>query len=139
MLSHTTNIRIRYAETDQMKVVYYANYFIYFETGRTELLRSLGLPYSELEKQGYILPVIEAHAKYYRSASYDNSINIVTIMKDIPTVKIRLDYEVKDPIRNELIVEGYTLHSFVNSKTRRPTRAPEIFLKTIEKAFNDKR
>lgn len=136
MIKHTTQIRVRYAETDQMKVVYYANYFVYFETGRTELLRSLGLPYSEFEKMGYILPVIEAHANYYKSASYDHSIDIITTLRNIPTVKIRLDYEVKDPVTNELIAEGYTVHSFVNSETRKPTRAPGVFLKTIEKAFN---
>jgi acyl-CoA thioester hydrolase len=136
MIKHTTKIRVRYAETDQMKVVYYANYFVYFETARTELLRSIGLPYTELEKIGYILPVIEANAKYYKPATYDSPIAIITTLKEIPTVKIRLDYEVKDSETNELIAEGYTVHSFVNSETRKPTRAPNVFLNAIDKPFN---
>lgn len=136
MIKHTTKIRVRYAETDQMKVVYYANYFVYFVTARTELLRSIGLPYTELEKIGYILPVIEANAKYYKSATYDSSIAIITTLKEIPTVKIRLDYEVKDSETNELIAEGYTVHSFVNSETRKPIRAPNVFLNAIDKPFN---
>jgi acyl-CoA thioester hydrolase len=136
MIIHTTNIRIRYAETDQMGIVHHANYFVYFETGRTELLRSLGLPYSELEKLGYILPVIEANAKYYKSVAYDHSVDIITTLRDMPAVKIRLEYEVKDSETNELIAEGYTVHSFVNSETRKPTRAPDVFLNAIEKPFN---
>jgi len=106
-----------------MKVVYYANYFVYFEQGRTELLRTIGLAYTELEKMGYILPVIEAHAKYYKSASYDHPI-------------IELNYEVRDSETNQLIAMGYTIHSFVNTSNRKPTRALKIFIDMIEKALN---
>ncbi len=137
MIKHTTQIRVRYAETDQMNVVYYSNYFVYFESGRTELLRSIGLPYTEFEKMGYILPVIEAYAKYYKSAAYDDLINVITILKELPAARIKLDYEIRDNKTNELIAEGYTVHSFVKSETRKPTRAPEIFLKTLETAFNN--
>ncbi|MDP2208715.1 MAG: thioesterase family protein [Bacteroidota bacterium] len=137
MIKHTTQIRVRYAETDQMNVVYYSNYFVYFESGRTELLRSIGLPYTELEKMGYILPVIEANAKYYKSAAYDDVITVITTLKELPTARIKLDYEIRDNKTNELIAEGYTVHSFVKSETRKPTRAPEIFLKTLETAFNN--
>jgi len=137
MITHTSNIRIRYAETDQMGVVHHANYFVYFEAGRTELLRSLGFPYSELEKLGFILPVIEANAKYYKSVAYDHSIDIITTLREMPAVKIRLDYEVKDSDTKELIADGYTVHSFVNSETRKPTRAPSVFLNAIDKPFNN--
>lgn len=137
MIKHTTQIRIRYAETDQMNVVYYANYFVFFESGRTELLRSIGLPYTELEKMGYILPVIEANARYYKPASYDDSIDVLTMLKELPTARIKLEYEVRDNKTNELIAEGYTVHSFVKSDTRKPARPPEIFLKTLETAFNN--
>lgn len=136
MIKHTTQIRIRYAETDQMKVVYYANYFVFFESGRSELLRSIGLPYTELEKMGYLLPVIEANAKYYKSAAYDDSIDVLTMLKELPTARIKLEYEVRNSETNELIAEGYTVHSFVKSDTRKLTRAPEIFLKTLETALN---
>lgn len=135
MIKHTTQIRVRYAETDQMNVVYYANYFVYFETGRTELLRSIGLPYTELENMGYILPVIEANAKYYKPVGYDDLINVITTLKELPTARIKLNYEIKDNTTTEMIAEGYTVHSFVKSNTRKPTRAPDIFLKTLETAF----
>ncbi len=132
-LSNIINIRVRYAETDQMKVVYYANYFVYFESGRSELLRSIGLPYSELEKLGYILPVIEAYAKYYKSASYDDILEIKTILEKNNYIKIKLSYEVRTHSNGELIAEGYTIHGFIDSKTKKPKRAPEIFIKAIEK------
>ncbi len=137
MIKHTTQIRVRYAETDQMNVVYYSNYFVFFESGRTELLRSIGLPYTELEITGYILPVIEAYAKYYKPATYDDLINVITILKELPTARIKLEYEIRDNKTNDLIAEGYTIHSFVKSFTRKPSRAPEIFLKTLETALNN--
>lgn len=139
LIKHTTQIRVRYAETDQMNVVYYSNYFVFFESGRTELLRSIGLPYTELEKMGYILPVIEANAKYFKSAAYDDLIDVITILKELPTARIKLEYEVRDNKTNELIAEGYTVHSFVLSETRKPTRPPSIFLKLLESAFTDSR
>lgn len=132
-LSNTTTIRVRYAETDQMKVVYYANYFVYFESGRSELLRSIGLPYAELEKLGYILPVIEAYAKYYKPASYDDLLEIKTTLEKNNNIKIKLTYEVRTKANGELIAEGYTIHGFLDSKTKKPRRAPEIFINAIEK------
>ncbi len=137
MIKHTTQIRVRYAETDQMNVVYYSNYFVYFESGRTELLRSIGLPYTQLENMGYILPVVEAYAKYYNSASYDDLIDVITILKELPTSRIKLEYEVRNTHTSELIAEGYTIHGFLKSDTRKPTRSPEIFLKTVKTAFNN--
>lgn len=137
MIKHLSQIRVRYAETDQMNVVYYSNYFVYFESGRTELLRSIGLAYTEFETMGYILPVIEAYAKYYKSAAYDDLINVITILKELPTARIKLYYEIRDNKTNGLLAEGYTIHSFVKSETRKPTRAPEIFMKALETAFNN--
>ncbi len=136
MLTHTTNIRVRYAETDQMNAVYYANYFIYFEQGRTELLRTIGLAYTELEKMGYILPVIEAHARYFKSAAYDHPINVITILRSVPTAKIEIEYEVRDSETDQLIATGYTIHGFVKANTRKPTRAPKSFIDLIEKALS---
>ncbi len=136
MLSHTTNIRIRYAETDQMNVVYYSNYFVYFETGRTELFRSIGLPYSKIEKMGYILPVVEAYAKYYKSVAYDDVIHVITKINEIQSAKVKLEYEIREAETKDLIAEGFTVHIFLNSKTRKINRAPEIFSNTIQKAFD---
>ncbi|MDI6802589.1 MAG: thioesterase family protein [Bacteroidota bacterium] len=139
MIKHTTQIRVRYAETDQMNIVYYSNYFVYFESGRTELLRSIGLAYTELENMGYILPVIEANAKYFKPAAYDDLIDVITVLKELPTARIKLEYEVRNSKTNELIAEGYTVHSFVLSETHKPTRPPNIFLKLLESAFTDSR
>lgn len=132
MVSNKIKIRVRYAETDQMKIVYYANYFIYFEAGRSELLRSIGLPYSELEKFGYLLPVIEAYAKYHKSATYDDLIEVNTKLDEYNNVKIKLTYDVYNISTGELIAEGYTVHGFIDSNTMKPKRPPDIFIKAIK-------
>lgn len=137
MLSHSITIRVRYAETDQMKVVYYSNYLVYFEIGRTELLRSIGLPYTELEKLGYILPVIETYARYFKAASYDDLIEIKTTLGINSNIKIKLNYEIINHTTKEKISEGYTIHAFVDARTMKPKKAPEIFLNTIKKYLNN--
>lgn len=134
MIKHTTDIRVRYADTDQMKFVYYGKFFEYFEQGRSDLLREVGLPYPRIEAMGLYLPVIEAHAKYRRPAHYDDLLHIVTIFREMPVARIRLEYEVVKEGETELIAEGYTLHTFVNAATGKPTRAPAQFLEAIEKA-----
>jgi acyl-CoA thioester hydrolase len=133
-LRHETALRVRYADTDQMKFAYYGVYFEYFEQGRSDLLRSVGLPYATLEGMGFILPVIEAHAEYKRAAHYDDLLHIVTILNSRPVARVRLDYEVYNAERNELIATGYTIHSFLNAETGRPTRAPAVFLETLDSA-----
>jgi acyl-CoA thioester hydrolase len=135
MLRHETDLRVRYADTDQMKFAYYGVYFEYFEQGRSDLLRSVGLPYATLEGMGYMLPVIEAHAEYKRSAHYDDLLHIVTMLNARPVARVRLDYEVYNADRNELIATGYTIHSFLNAQTGRPTRAPAVFLETLDAAM----
>jgi acyl-CoA thioester hydrolase len=134
MIKHTSNIRVRYADTDQMRTVYYGKYFEYFEQSRSDLLRALGLPYSEIEKHGTLLPVIEAYAKYRRSASYDDLLMVEAVVTDMPVARVRIQYRVLVEGETEPIVEGYTVHSFVNAATGRPTRAPAIFLQTLEEA-----
>jgi acyl-CoA thioester hydrolase len=136
MIRHETNIRIRYAETDQMRQVYYGRYFEYFEQARSELMRHLGLPYSQFEEMGFLLPVIEAHATYKKPARYDELIHVTTILREKPVARIRLDYQVHDETKKELIAEGYTVHGFINAHTGKPTRAPELFLEVLEKAMS---
>ncbi len=133
MIKHTTDIRVRYADTDQMKFVYYAKYFEYFEQGRSDLLREIGLPYPQIEEMGLFLPVIEAHAKYKRAARYDDLLHIVTYFREIPVARIRLEYEVYRDGEEDPIVQGYTVHTFVNAATGKPTRAPAQFIEAIEK------
>jgi acyl-CoA thioester hydrolase len=135
MVSHRTEIRVRYADTDQMQVVYYGKYMEYFEVGRAALIRSLGLPYSELEKRGVLLPVIEAFAKYRRPALYDDLIIIEAAVAEIPKSALKIDYKVFRNGEKEPLAEGHTLHGFLNSSTGRPTRAPLFFLQILEKGM----
>jgi acyl-CoA thioester hydrolase len=138
MVSHETSLRVRYVDTDQMRYAYYGVYFAYFEQGRSDILRSIGLPYPVLEEMGFILPVIEAHAEYKRPAHYDDLLHIVTTLKERPVARVRLDYEVYNESKTERIATGYTIHSFVNSQTGKPTRAPVAFLEFIDNALEGK-
>ncbi len=131
LLSHTSSVRVRYAETDKMGVVYNGNYLTYFEIGRTELLRMYGLPYSELELSGFLLPVLEAKATYYKPAYYDDIITIKTSMYWASAATIRMEYRLFR--NNELITEGYTLHAFISAKTRNTVRPPKIFHDILHK------
>jgi acyl-CoA thioester hydrolase len=135
MVSSTTNIRVRYADTDQMKHVYYSKYLEYFEQGRSDLLRQVGMPYPEIENMGYYLPVVEAHAKYRQPARYDELLEIKTILREVPAARIRLEYEVTRSGDSTLIAEGYTVHSIVNARTGRPVRAPRAFVEALTAAF----
>ncbi len=137
MIKHATQIRVRYADTDQMKVVYYGKFFEYFEVGRAALIRSLGLPYSELEARGILLPVIEAHANYFKSARYDDLLSIEAVVNDLPKSTLRINYNIFCEGSNEELVEGYTIHSFMNALTMKPTRPPTYFLQILEKGMGN--
>ena len=138
MVEHVSDIRVRYSETDQMHAVYYGRFFEYFEQARSELLRSMGLPYSRIEEMGLILPVVEAHAVYKRPARYDDHLRVVVRFRDKPIARIRLDYEVFRADDSEPIADGYTIHTFVNVKTGKPTRAPAQFVEAVEHHMNGK-
>ena len=135
MISTETKIRVRYAETDQMKMVYYARYFEYFEQGRSDLLRQIGLPYPEIERRGFYLPVVEAFASYKKPARYDDHLNVNVMVKEIPQARVRIEYELTNVETNELLADGYTIHSFVNAATSKPARVPDFFLEKFSKAF----
>jgi acyl-CoA thioester hydrolase len=136
MIKHATQIRVRYADTDQMKVVYHGKYLEYFEVGRAALIRSLGLPYSELETRGILLPVIEAFAKYRKPARYDDLLSIEAIISDLPQATLKIDYQVFRNHEEEPLAEGYTVHSFLNVVTGKPTRPPLYFMQILEKALH---
>ena len=139
MITTETKIRVRYADTDQMKMVYYAKFFEYFEQGRSDLLRSLGLPYSEIEQMGYYLPVTEAHAKYLKPARYDDLLFVAVVLKDIPQVRVRIEYEVRNDATKELLAEGYTIHSFIGIASGKPARAPDRFIELVSEAFQKRK
>ena len=135
-MHHCTDIRVRYADTDQMKFVYYGKYFEYFEQGRSDLLRAIGLPYPQIEAMGLFLPVIEAHATYKRAARYDDLLHVMTYFRDMPVARVKIDYEVLNASDNGLIAEGYTVHTFINAATGKPTRAPAQFLQAVAGRMN---
>ncbi|NUQ80927.1 MAG: acyl-CoA thioesterase [Bacteroidetes bacterium] len=134
MISHDLQLRVLYGHTDQMGVVYYGRYFEYFEAGRNELLRAIGLPYYRMEDQGLMLPVVESHADYRGSFRYDDLFTIRTIIRTMPTVKIRLDYELFLP-GGPVQVTGFTQHVFVDRDTRKPRRVPDTILKAFSPYF----
>ncbi|MDI6766942.1 MAG: thioesterase family protein [Bacteroidota bacterium] len=138
MISTETKIRVRYADTDQMKTIYHSKYLEYFEQGRSDLLRETGMPYPKIEAMGFYLPVVEAHAKFLKSGKYDDLLVVKTILKAIPSVRVRLEYEIRNDDTGELLVEGYTIHGFVNANTGKPTRAPAQFLQVVENIFSNK-
>lgn len=130
MYSLTTSIRVRYAETDQMHGVYNGRYFEYFEVGRAELMRSLGLSYRQFEEAGFLLPLTEAYARYLRQVNYDDIIEVVAMLKEAPMARLRIDYEILRG--SEKMTEGFTVHSFIDEKSGRPVRAPKVFLDLLD-------
>ncbi len=110
--------RVRYAETDQMGLVYHANYYVWFEMGRTEHFRLLGLPYVELEAEGVFLPVVETFCQYKAPARYDDLLTIRTTVGEIGAARISFSYQVLRPADGRLLAEGRTVHAFVDEEGR---------------------
>ena len=129
MKTHFHKYRVPYADVDQMSVVYYANYFVYFERGRNELMRDLGLPYKTLEDTGVMLPVIESYCKYFKSAHYDDEIKIVTKISERKGIRIKMECEIFRG--DEKLVEGYTWHVTTNMKGK-PCKFPIQLIKLFD-------
>jgi acyl-CoA thioester hydrolase len=129
MITSEVQIRVLYAHTDKMNIVNNGRYFEFFEAGRNTLLREIGYPYTELEKLNFGLPVIEAHANYISTAAYDDVITIKAFLRQMPTVRVKIDYELY--IEGRLIVTGYTVHSFINLATMKPVRPPKDFIELV--------
>ena len=134
MIQRETSLRVRYGETDKMNYSYYGNYALYYEVGRTEMMRELGMSYKELEDKNVMLPVLDLHVDYKKPASYDELITIKTFIKKKPTVKIKFDYEIYNE-SGELINKGYTTLVFVDMIKNKPIRMPEVFNKIISPYF----
>ena len=132
MLESRTQISVRYAETDMMGIVYHGSYLPWFEVGRTTLLKESGLPYRELEAQGFLLPVIELGSKFLKPAYYDDTVTVITQLRERPTLRIRLDYEIRRG--EELLVTGFTIHAFIN-KAGEPVRPPAYFKERMRTLF----
>ncbi|HJY13588.1 MAG TPA: thioesterase family protein [Flavobacterium sp.] len=129
---HTTHtIRVRYAETDPMKYVYYGNYAAYFELGRVELFRSIGISYDEIEKLGIWLPVSDYNIKYLKPALYDQKLEIHTYVKKIPGVRIEFEYEIYNEEKIK-ITEARTTLFFLDAQTNKVIKCPDFLMKLIE-------
>lgn len=130
MLSHSCNLRVRYGETDQMGVVYHGAYPAYFEQGRTEWLRELGVTYRWMEENRIMLPVVEISIKYTKPARYDDLLKVTTQLRENPTYKITFDYQLLDQ-QNELLATAFTTLVFINMDNNKVTRAPNYLLDRI--------
>ena len=119
-----SRVRVRYAETDQMGVVYYANYLVWFEIGRTDLLRQHGWSYREMEVDGYSLPVIDAQCAYKASAKYDDEIEVRTSGGMVSPVRVKFSYEVVRAADRTLLATGSTVHATLD-RDGKPCRLPE--------------
>lgn len=124
------NVRVRYAETDKMGVVYHGNYAQYFEIGRVEWLRNLGISYKKMEDLGVMLPVVSLTMNYKKSAYYDDDLSIRTIFKKMTSVKIEFDYELYNQ-NGDLLTTGNSVLVFVNMETGRPMAAPQYVVDKI--------
>lgn len=127
---HEFKVRVRYAETDQMGVVYHGNYAQYLEMGRVEWLRNLGLSYSFMEKNGVMLPVVSLTINYKKPARYDDLLTVRTIFKKQESVRIEFDYEIFND-NAELLTTGNSVLVFVDMKTGRPISPPDYVLEKI--------
>jgi acyl-CoA thioester hydrolase len=126
----STKTRVRYSETDQMGVVYHGNYAQFFELGRTEWLRKLGVTYKNMEISGIMLPVISLSCNFIKSAKYDDILTIETFLKKKPMVKIEFEYKIINQ-EDELICTGGSVLAFMNMKTSKPLRCPDYLLKSL--------
>ncbi len=128
MIHTTTKIRIRYAETDQMGLVHHQNYVAFFEQARVEMLTQIGVPYKELEADGFFLPVLEVNVKYLRPNTFDDEIVVHCLLDEMPRVKIHIRYEI---YRGEVLTTTGSSHHGFMDRNGRPCRPPK---KMIEKA-----
>lgn len=132
MIEHLSSVQVRYAETDMMGIVYHGSYLPWLEIGRTELLRAQGIPYRDLEAQGYFLPVLEVGVKYLKSARYDDTITIVSRIVEKPSLRINIEYDLRRG--DELVATARTQHVFID-KAGRPVRPPAAFVTRMDEIF----
>ena len=135
MFKHRTTYRVIYGDTDNMGQAYYGNYFRWFEVGRSEMFRHLGLPYKEVEDNGIFLPVSEAHCKYSTPAKYDEALVIETSVDPAVKAGIKFDYKIYHEDGETLVAQGYTIHPYANTEgkvVRPPGFMKEILSKTRE-------
>lgn len=134
MFTASTQIRVRYGETDRMGYVYYGNYAEYYEVGRIDLLRKLGFSYKTMEDNGIMLPVLSCNIKYIKPAFFDDLLKVVTSVSELPKTRIKFNYEIFNE-KEELLNIGNTELVFINKNLNKPCLAPDDFLEAISAYF----
>ena len=135
MFTSETQIRVRYAETDQMQVVYHGNYAQYFEVARAESIRQLGFTYADMEALGVMMPIIELHTKFLRPAHYDDLLTVKVILKELPADhRIEFHHEVYNE-KQKLLTIGRAVLYFINSRTKEKTGIPDVLSQKLEMYF----
>ncbi len=134
MIHTVSNVRVRYAETDRMDVVYHSNYFVWFETARILMLDGLGIPYKEMESKGYLIPVLDASAQYKQPAQFDDRLEVHLFMREKPRARFRFEYEVRRG--DTVLCTGSTTHGFMDSEGK-GLRPPTDFLEKIDEAWTE--
>ena len=134
MITHDTKIRVWYKHTDQMGFVHHSNYICYYEEARSDLMRSMGLSYADMERKGIIMPILEVQSVYKRPAFFDDCLTVRILLREMPTARIRFEYEVYNS-QGELLNTGMTALGFLHADTHRPTRAPQWFVEALAAAM----
>ena len=129
MIEYNYKTRVYYRDVDQMGIVYYTRYLEYFEAARTELLRSIGLDVTKIEQMGYFLPVISCHCDYKKSAKFDDELDIITRINELPRSSMKIEYEVFNSVK-KLLVTGYTVHSFIKSNGK-AVKPPKVLIEKL--------
>ena len=131
IISYSTQIRVRYKDTDQMGIMHHSNYVVLYEQARTEWLRAMGLTYAEIERRGVMSPIIEVHSRYHYPAFYDEVLTVKVSIDEMPAARLIVASEVYNEA-GKLINTGSVTLGFMNSATRRPCRVPEWFTEALE-------
>ena len=131
IISYSTQIRVRYKDTDQMGIMHHSNYVVLYEQARTEWLRDMGLTYAESERRGIMSPIIEVHSRFHYPAFYDEVLTVKVSIDEMPAARLIVDSEVYNEA-GKLINTGSVTLGFMNSATRRPCRVPEWFTEALE-------
>jgi len=131
MIRYDHPIKVYYKDIDQMGIVYYSRYFEFFEEARTEMLSSIGLDYSNIEKNGVMLPVIEAHCEYKKGAMFSQDIIVKTYIRELPKVKIKFEYNICLADSDEILLTGYTIHACTNLEGK-PVKMPKYIRKILQ-------
>lgn len=133
MIRHSCSITVRYAETDQMKFAHHANYIVWFEHARIELMKHIGVSYADLERQGYLMPVLEVHVIYHHYAVFDEALTVVTLLSEMPRARVRFEYEVLNK-KGVCICTGHSSHAFINTQNK-AIRPPKFLIEKIARYF----